>query len=277
MSDGNEFLMSGGVPSVPFEHVGTTITMRITSPPQKRAVTDPATGEVKTFQNGDPIYQVTVGVATGLRDPSNPDDNGDRTLFVKNKMLGAIREAVKRVGATGLEVGGTLTVSFIGEEPPKQRGLNPTKHYSAQYQPPPPGAAGNEALMGNGSAAAPAGYSPQGAAYAQQSAGWPPAAAQSATAPPPAAPGLPWAPGQAPWLQGAGGQPVAAQQFAAGVPAAAQSATMASVAQPSAVAVAPPPPAPPGVNPAQWPGMWAQMSEAQRGQVIAALANMPPF
>jgi hypothetical protein len=51
-------------------------------------------------------------------------------------MHDAVATAVRASGSKGLEVGGTLTVTFVGEEPPQQRGLSPRKLWEATYAQP---------------------------------------------------------------------------------------------------------------------------------------------
>lgn len=263
MSDANEFLMSGGLKGVPFPSIGTTVVCRIIGEPEKRQVTN-TKGEIQLFPSGDPVMQVVIAVNTDLRDPDNPQDTGDRSLYIKNRMLGAVREAVRAAGANGLLPGGVLTVSFIGEEPPKVRGNDPTKLYAAHYVAPP--SAGNAALMaGNGGGAPvvaphyPTGGPPAPGGYVYS----PTAAAVTGGPPVTMTSGAPYTPpataADPRW------QPPAAAQHAA------VSATLASAGNTTPTAEPPQPPA--GVD----PGMWARMSGEQRAAVIAATANLAPF
>jgi hypothetical protein len=81
--------------------------------------------------------QLPVTVQTDLRDPSNPLDDGKRTLYVKGEMKKAIGAALRAAGAK-MAVGGTLTVTFSGEEPTAGY---PKKLYTATYAAPAPGGA----------------------------------------------------------------------------------------------------------------------------------------
>lgn len=134
MSDGNEFLMRGGNPSVKFPVLGSTIIGMVTKPIRVADVTDPATGEVKRWNNGDPKKQVIIELQTELRE--SEDDGGERTLWAKGQMVPAIRDAVQRAGAKGIMPGGVLQVTWASEQASSQRGLQPQKIYSAQYWPP---------------------------------------------------------------------------------------------------------------------------------------------
>ena len=126
------FLMGGGAASARFDQPGDTITGTISEAPEVRQQTDIATGEPVFWPSGDPKMQLVVTLQTTLRDEG--DDDGKRRIYVKGKSLTeAIREAVKKTGARGLEVGGTLTVTYTGDGTATQRGFNPPKLYSATY------------------------------------------------------------------------------------------------------------------------------------------------
>jgi hypothetical protein len=150
----NDLLMGGGIASAKFPTIGTKVTGRIIREPEARQQTDIQTGDPLTFANGDPRMQIVVQLATDERDASIDDDSGERALYIKGNMLNAVREAVRKAGAKGLEVGGTLTVVYSGDGEAKTRGFNAPKLYTATYTPPSAEAA-NTLLMG----AAPAGNS----------------------------------------------------------------------------------------------------------------------
>jgi hypothetical protein len=144
----NDLLMGGGMASAKFPTIGTKVTGRIIRDPEARQQTDIQTGDPLTFANGDPRMQIVVQLATDERDASIDDDNGDRALYIKGNMLNAVREAVRRAGAKGLEVGGTLTIVYSGDGEAKTRGFNAPKLYTASYTPPSAEAANNVLLMG---------------------------------------------------------------------------------------------------------------------------------
>jgi hypothetical protein len=138
MTDTNDFLMGSGSKSAfgKNDPVGYTVTGVIQST-EVRQQTD-LDGNLLTWDNGDPRMQLVVTLATDLRD--DPEDDGVRAVYVKgSKSPGsksvhdAVRAAVQRAGAKGLEVGGTLTISFVGTEPAKTRGYSDRKLWEAQY------------------------------------------------------------------------------------------------------------------------------------------------
>lgn len=164
----NDLLMGSGSKSAAFPTIGTSVSGRIVREPKAQQQTDPKDGSFKTFANGDPMMQLVVQIQTDERDATDADDDGIRALYVKGKMLAAVRDAVKAAGAKGLEVGGELTVTYVADGEKTNKAFNAPKLYTATYRPP-AGEAANSLLMGN----APA--SPAPAAQAAPSpAGQPP-------------------------------------------------------------------------------------------------------
>lgn len=136
----DEFLLGGGGASAKFENSGDQISGTIKST-EVRQQTDLATGAPLTWDNGDPRQQLVVTLQTDQR--TDTDDDGVRALYVKGSkkpgsqsLHDAVATAVRNSGAKSLEVGGTLTVQFIGTEPSKTRGFNDRKLYTASYTAP---------------------------------------------------------------------------------------------------------------------------------------------
>jgi hypothetical protein len=135
----DQFLLGGGGASAKFDTIGDSVTGVIISTDVQQQ-TDITTGAPLTWDNGDPRQQLVVRLQTSQRDPDNPDDDGTRAVYVKGSkktgtrsMHDAVATAVRAAGGKGLEEGGTLTVKFVGEEPPSQRGLSPRKLWEATY------------------------------------------------------------------------------------------------------------------------------------------------
>jgi hypothetical protein len=145
----NDFLMGSGAKSATFPQIGATITGRIVRTPEVRQQTTPE-GAPKTFDNGDPMLQLVVQLQTDERDPQDLEDDGIRGLYIKSNMLNAVRDAVRRSGAKGLDVGGTLTVQYTSDGEVKRKGFNPPKIYAARYVPPTAQAANDFLNAGNG-------------------------------------------------------------------------------------------------------------------------------
>lgn len=134
-NDANSWLLGGGVASAKFDHHGDQIKGVITEEPDLRQQTDFDSGQPKFWDDGKPMMQLVVTLSTDQRDPSNSEDDGTRRLYVKGKLQQAVASAIRKAGAKGLEVGGTLTVTYIGDDEPKRRGMSGAKLYTADYVP----------------------------------------------------------------------------------------------------------------------------------------------
>jgi hypothetical protein len=131
-TDPNDWLLSGGAPSVKFPQigahvVGTVVSAEIT---QQRDLE----GNPKTYDDGNPMEQLVVTLQTDERDASIDNDDGKRRLFVKGQMKAAVADAVRKSGSS-LQPGGKLAVKYIGDKAPEKRGFSPAKQYQAAYQP----------------------------------------------------------------------------------------------------------------------------------------------
>lgn len=140
----NDFLFEAGAKSAfgDSAEIGDTVKGRIVSA-EVRQQTDPD-GNLKFWSDGKPRQQLVVVVQTDQGD--GDADDGQRTLYAKGgkyetasgtgtAMLDAIREAVKKAGAKGLDVGAVLTVKFSGLGKKTQAAFNPPKLYLAKYEP----------------------------------------------------------------------------------------------------------------------------------------------
>jgi hypothetical protein len=136
-----QFLLGGGGRSAKFDTVGASITGTVASAPEVKQQTDMSTGKPLTWDNGDPRLQLVVTLQTTLHDEA--DDDGIRKLYVKGSkdpasksLHAAVAGAVQAAGAKGLDIGGVLTVTYIGNGVSKTPGFNPPKQYQATYKAP---------------------------------------------------------------------------------------------------------------------------------------------
>lgn len=97
---------------------------------------DIKTGKPVTWDDGNPKYQWVFTVQTNEHDSDIEDDDGQRRIFAKAAMLGAIRKAIKDTGHDGDLVGGTLKVQYVDDGEPSAAGFNPPKQYRAKFTPP---------------------------------------------------------------------------------------------------------------------------------------------
>lgn len=132
-----DFLMGGGSPSAKFPTIGTTVTGTVAREPEVMQQTDFDSGKPLFWDDGKPKLQAKVVLATTERDPLISDDDGERAVYVKGQLQKAVAQAVRSAGARLLEVGGTLSVTYIADGERKGK-LNPPKVYSAKYEPPDP-------------------------------------------------------------------------------------------------------------------------------------------
>lgn len=149
MTSINDILMGGGgAPSAKLVE-GTTIAGRITAisePYQEREYDkfNPGQGDLKFFKNGNPIMTFNVDVATSERDPDDEDDDGTRRIYMDgSRIKKAVKAAVLAAGATGLNVGGHLSITCTHYDTPGD--IRSGKNYSATYT---PAAPANGVLMG---------------------------------------------------------------------------------------------------------------------------------
>lgn len=146
----DDFLLNGNGPSrkgrsASFLTIGSFITGTITTKPETKQKNDPETGLPKCWPNGDPVWQIVVTLQTTLRSTEVEDDDGVRYLYVagnrapESKSLhAAVAEAVRVTGAPGLEVGGQITVTYVGNGPKSPNApavAQPPKQYAAVYVP----------------------------------------------------------------------------------------------------------------------------------------------
>lgn len=206
----DEFLMSGGVKSASFLEIGKTVTGTITREPEVRQQTDFDTGKPLTWDDGTPRMQLMVVLQTTERDPANPEDDGQRAVYVKGQMKSVVRDAVRQAGAPGLKVGGTLTVTYVANGVPKRAGGKPPKQYSASYTAPAATAANDFLNGGEPQQAVPAQPVPQAAPAFAPQAPAPVPPQPVAPAPQPAPQAAPAAPASVP--AGVGADALAALQ-----------------------------------------------------------------
>lgn len=136
--DANDFLLNsgqGGGRAAKFERIGQLYEGAIVSPPKKTVQTDIATKQPKVSKfSGQPLQQVLVQIQTTLKEAE--DDDGIRTLYVKNKMATAVGTAMREAGVSRLEVGGYLQVGYVRDIPSDTPGFRPSKDFLAKYTPP---------------------------------------------------------------------------------------------------------------------------------------------
>lgn len=140
----NDFLMGGSGKAYEFKAINDSVTGTIIDS-KLRQQTDFQTGAPQYWNDGSPKMMLQVSLQTSLQD--DQDDAGVRNIYLRggnftatrgqgSSSLVAVKDAVKRSGATGIEPGGTLTLTYTGEGQAPTRGMNAPKLYTAEYKPP---------------------------------------------------------------------------------------------------------------------------------------------
>lgn len=91
-------------------------------------------GEVRTTRKGKVIRELVFTLATALRDPDNPEDDGERVFATGGKwrLHEAIAAALKEADATAIEVGARIKITATGFDANDKRALT----WSAKYKKP---------------------------------------------------------------------------------------------------------------------------------------------
>lgn len=143
--EANDFLMGGGTPWVKFDDIGDKVSGTIIAPPERRQSKDYDSGELATWPDGNPVYEVVVKLQTTLRDPEIEDDEGIRQFVINSgAKRAAVRDAISKAKARGLSEGGRLTVTYTHDGEPKKRGYRGPKQFTAVYEPPVVGVDGDD-------------------------------------------------------------------------------------------------------------------------------------
>jgi hypothetical protein len=137
MTDNGMDLLLGGAPAVKFPNIGDKVVGKVISQ-KKQQSKDMASGELKVWEDGSPIFEIVFVLATDERDDSVDDDDGTRRLFARGQMLKAIGQALRKANWKNELVGGTLGVKYAQDGEARTRGFSPPKIYSAMFEPPDP-------------------------------------------------------------------------------------------------------------------------------------------
>lgn len=144
-NEARDFLMGSGVSTLSFDAnkgyvMGQTVHRGIVISAKLMQQRDVDTGKPKYWNNGDPVKQLVITLQTTMHDPQNPDDDGQRALYVSSpNMRTAIRDAIKAAGGKDLEPGGELAICWVGNGEQTNKAYNPPKIYKAQWKLPDPG------------------------------------------------------------------------------------------------------------------------------------------
>lgn len=131
-TDVNDFLMGAGGRSASFKDIKAMVWGEVIHS-EVRQQTDFDSGEPMFWSDGKPRLQLVISLQTEERE--DEEDDGVRKVYAKGNMLKAIRTAISKAGARGIENGGKLVVQYVGDGPKPARGF-PPKIYGAKYEAP---------------------------------------------------------------------------------------------------------------------------------------------
>lgn len=134
----NDLLMgAGGAKGFKFENHGDSITgtvVQLDRMPRKYPPGHRKEGEQVFYEkSGKPAYQLVITLDTDLRDKANPQDNGQRRVFIKEYSQGRdalAKELRDKKMMEGLPIGALLTMKYTGDGESVAKGFSGEKQYS---------------------------------------------------------------------------------------------------------------------------------------------------
>jgi len=130
----DDLLTGGGSPSLSFKdssvgdsYEGTIAELRAV---QVRNYEDPT--KLEYWDDGKPKMQIEVTLSTEYADPSDPDDDGKRRVFLFGQKLRAAKEELAKKGFKTFEVGMGFKITLSGTKPSQNKRYNDVKLYSIE-------------------------------------------------------------------------------------------------------------------------------------------------
>jgi len=130
----DDLLSGGGSPSLSFKdssvgdsYEGTIADLRAV---QVRNYEDPT--KLEYWDDGKPKMQIEITMSTEYADPSDPDDDGKRRVFLFGQKLRAAKEELAKKGFKTFEVGMGFKITLSGTKPSQNKRYNDVKLYSIE-------------------------------------------------------------------------------------------------------------------------------------------------
>lgn len=130
----DDLLAGGGSPSLSFKdaevghsYEGTIADLRAV---QVRNYEDPT--KLEFWDDGKPKMQIEVTLSTDYADPSDPDDDGKRRVFLFGQKLRAAKEELAKKGFKTFEIGMGFKITLSGTKPSQNKRYNDVKLYSIE-------------------------------------------------------------------------------------------------------------------------------------------------
>lgn len=137
LPDASDLLVGSSVPTLSFKdtavgggYEGTVISARTV---QVRNYEDPT--KLEYWDDGKPKLQIEVTLATDYADPSDPDDDGSRRVFLFGQKLRAAQDEFRKKGLKKLEAGYHFKIVLTGTKPSQNKRYNDVKLYEIEINP----------------------------------------------------------------------------------------------------------------------------------------------
>lgn len=137
LPDASDLLVGSSVPTLSFKdtpvgegYEGTVISARTV---QVRNYEDPT--KLEFWDDGKPKLQIEVTLATDYADPSDPDDDGSRRVFLFGQKLRAAQDEFRKKGLKKLEAGYHFKITLTGTKPSQNKRYNDVKLYEIEINP----------------------------------------------------------------------------------------------------------------------------------------------
>ena len=134
LPDANDLLAGSSVPSLSFKDlaVGDSYEGVITGlrTVQVRNYEDPT--KLEFWDDGKPKLQIEVTLSTSYADPTDPDDEGSRRVFLFGQKLRAAQDEMRKKGLKKLEIGSQFIITLTGTKPSQNKRYNDVKLYGIE-------------------------------------------------------------------------------------------------------------------------------------------------
>lgn len=117
--------------AVKFQTIGDTVTGKVVSF-REAQVQKYGTNDLDFWPDGQPKMQVIIVLETD--EEEDGDDDGMRSLYIAStRQKRALLNALRLGGSKEPDEGGTLTMTYTGNDPKSKNPANPAKMYSAEW------------------------------------------------------------------------------------------------------------------------------------------------
>ncbi len=137
LPEANDLLVGSSVPTLSFKdtavgegYEGTVVSARTV---QVRNYEDPT--KLEYWDDGKPKLQIEVTLATDYANPADPDDDGQRRVFLFGQKLRAAQDEFRKKGLKKLEAGYHFKITLTGTKPSQNKRYNDVKLYDIEINP----------------------------------------------------------------------------------------------------------------------------------------------